>query len=311
MSIEVLSAGLSTQIQDMGRPHLRHLGVPHGGAADYLSLALANYCAGNPHNCAGLEITLSGPTLRFDKPTIIALCGADIDAKLDEVDIEINKAISVKAGQILSLGRVLTGMRSYLAVAGGIDCKAVLGSQGLYETGKFGGGFGRTVARGDMIAVKSFQPNPKALPIGAAAKISQHHILRCIKGPEFHHLDEISRLTFGSQNFQVSSQTNRMGLRLNGQPLILEQTSSMTSSPILPGTVQCPPSGQLIIAAIDGHCIGGYARIGQIIRADRHLIAQIGPHHRVSFQTINQREAQKILKQKSIFYQSFMPEFSF
>ena len=155
MSIRVKNPGMFSTIQDLGRYGYSHLGISVVGAADRLSLRIANLLVGNPENAPALEMTLLGPTLEFEEPRIVALAGADCDAKIGTVSVLLAAAVEVPAGGILKCGGMKTGARSYLAVEGGFDVPAVMGSTATDVRGRFGGFEGRKLKPGDVLPVAS------------------------------------------------------------------------------------------------------------------------------------------------------------
>lgn len=311
MSARVISAGLSTQIQDFGRAGHRHNGIPLSGAADRLSLALANYCVGNPHNAAGLEITLSGPKLNIDAPATIALCGANTEFLINGKAVKMNTGHSVSAGDVISVGRVTHGARSYLAISAGVKGSEFLGSVSTYSYAALGGQRGRALKAGDSLSWGDAAQKPQSIPIGFAPHYSGAIILRAIKGPEYDRLDAPSKQALFSSTFHASSQTDRMGARLSGAKLTLSNAQSMISAPLLPGTLQLPQGGQPILMLVDGHCTGGYPRIAQVIAADHHKLGQIKPGARINLRACTEVEALEALRLRTQLYQSLMPGFAF
>ena len=154
-SIDVLRPGTQTTIQDYpGRTGYWDIGVPPSGPFDMLSFRYANRIVGNSEKAAGLEIAIAGPTLKFNSDTFIALCGTEIEASLEGVALEMNKAVMVKAGSTLKLKKVANeGFRTYLAVRGGFDVPEYLGSRSTFTLGQFGGHAGRTLISGDVLHI--------------------------------------------------------------------------------------------------------------------------------------------------------------
>src|SRR5690606_3657454 len=152
-SIGIISPGLLTTVQGGPRLGLRHLGVASGGPADAWAHALANLLAGNPAGSAALEITLSGPTLRFERAARVAICGAAIEARADGVPVPGNRPVDLPPGAALAFGACVDGARSYLAVAGGLEFEPALGSASTDLRGGFGGLDGRALQAGDRLAI--------------------------------------------------------------------------------------------------------------------------------------------------------------
>lgn len=299
MSIEVLAPGLATLIQDGGRPGLRHLGIGSAGALDPWAFALANLVVGNPPGAPVLEITLSGPTLRFHAPARIALCGAAVEAEVDGVPVPGHRCVDLPAGSALRIGRCTAGARAYLAVAGGPSVAATLGSASTDLRGGFGGQAGRVLRRGDQLAMA-----PAYIDV-AALRIAPWWIEpACDDRPRG--AEPLVRVLPGSDTttppdallgpaWQVRPDSNRQGLRLAGPALARDDDSERVSEPVTPGTIQLPADGQPIVLLADAQTHGGYPRIGHAIRADWPLLAQLRPGDRVRFVACTHAQARDAL----------------
>ena len=310
--IRVLNGGTQTTVQDAGRPGHRHLGIPTSGAADRLSFAIANHLVGNHWDAPALECALGGLHLRFDQPATIALSGAQMWAQINGMNVEANRALGVEAGDILTLSYARDGCRAYVAVAGGIAAERFLGSVSTYLPAALGGVEGRALRTGDVLQLAS-EPSgdTNALPKGYAPRLSGHLVLRARSGPEWELLSLESRRYLFTTPFIATPQTDRMGARLRGDRIVTERPLSMTSGPLLPGTLQCPPDGQPILALADGHCTGGYARGLHVIQADQWLLGQIAPGAKVSFRRSFESEAPEILSLRNAVWSQIIPGFSF
>ncbi|RYY88336.1 MAG: biotin-dependent carboxyltransferase family protein [Comamonadaceae bacterium] len=288
----VLRPGLLASVQDLGRHGHRQLGVCPGGALDTLALTLANRLVGNAANAAGLELTMGRCTLRFEHDTRIALAGDDFDAQLDGVALNPLWSVPVRAGQTLALGGAnrhpgKAGLRSWLAVAGGIDVPLLLDSRSTDLKAGFGGFGGRALRKGDRLPVG---PSTLASPLresrtfgvrgpaqwepparGEGAGLT---VLRVLPGPESHQFSAAVRSEFHAAHWRITPQSNRMGSRLEGPALQREAAGDMLSSAVIPGTVQVPPSGQPIVLMGDAQTTGGYPRIAVVMRADLWKLAQ-------------------------------------
>ncbi|AGU51607.1 putative allophanate hydrolase, subunit 2 [Variovorax paradoxus B4] len=285
----VQKPGMLASVQDLGRHGHRQLGICPGGALDVLALTLANRLVGNADGAAGLELTMGGCEIRFETATRIALVGDGFGARLDGAPIWPCWSVPVSAGQTLKLaganaaGVKKAGLRSWLAVAGGIDVPLVLGSRSTDLKAGFGGHEGRALRKGDR------------LPLGAtaldAARLARRPFglrgpdwgpeegdsaiaLRVLPGPEFDQFTVASQALLWSERWRITAQSNRMGSRLAGAALKRRRSADMLSSGVIPGTIQVPPSGQPIILMGDAQTTGGYPRIGVVIRADLWKLAQ-------------------------------------
>ena len=286
-AIEVEAPGLLTTVQGPARVGLRHLGVASGGPADPWAHALANLLAGNAADGAALEITLAGPTLRFDAAARVAICGAEIDARADGIPIPGDRPVDLPAGTRLVLGACHGGARSYLAVAGGLALSSVLGSPGTDLRGGFGGLEGRALRAGDRLPLAGPRARGArrvriaswwidANPLPYAHPPHEPCTIRLLPGAD-------SAGGLAGASWRVDARSNRQGLRLQGPALQVPDGGERISEPVAPGTVQLPPDGQPIVLLADAQTHGGYPRIGHVARADFPLLAQLRPGARLRF----------------------------
>ena len=268
--LEVLHPGFYASVQDLGRKGVGSLGVPCAGVMDAYSAKLANLLLQNDENDAVLEITFGGCKLLFKASTLIAVTGADFSATINGRKIKLNTAFPVKAGDRLAFGKRQMGCRTYLAVKGGFLTPQVLGSRSYYK------GITRDflIRKGDELPYALYIQG-QSIP-HASVKVNPHHfankLLLCFKGPEFDCLTPQQQQQALGSSFTLSSDSNRMGIRLN-EPLKNDLPSMLTSA-VLPGTVQLTPSGTLIVLMRDGQVTGGYPRILQLTDAAISRLAQ-------------------------------------
>lgn len=310
--IEVLNGGTRATIQDAGRPGYRHLGIPQSGAADKLSFALANWMAGNRWDAPAIECALGGLHLRFKDSTTIALAGAEMWAQINGQNVKNFTAMRVEKGDILTLSFARDGCRSYIAIAGGLKVAEFMGSASTYLPAEFGGFEGRALRTGDTLTISN-RPReaPRKIPQGYTPRLSRHIVLRARSAAEWDDLDKPSQRHLFVSPFHASAATDRMGSRLRGDRIQTSKNLSMTSSPLLPGTLQVPPDGQPILMLVDGHCTGGYPRALQIIRADLWLLGQIAPGSQVSFRRCFTDQPPQILEARNSFYGGLIDGFAF
>lgn len=291
--IEVLRAGMCDLVMDQGRPGWGALGVPVGGAADPSALAAANCLVGNDATAAGLEITLSGPALRFPAGGVVALTGARFAAaRSSGARVAWNETLVLMAGETLTLGQAKDGCRCWLALGGGLALAPVMGSRSTFLPAGFGGQAGRPLQAGD------------ALPCGAAAgeaRLLRAHppsheaavCLRVLAGPQTGFFDDAGLTAFFDARYRVGPASDRRGLRLTG-PAVTHTRVELPSQGVLPGVVQVPPDGQPIILGWDGPVTGGYPVIAGVIAADWPLLAQLKPGDAVGFTTVEADEARAL-----------------
>lgn len=283
MSLQVLAPGPLTTVQDLGRPGHRHLGVPLAGALDPGAAILGNRLVGNPDGAAVLEFTLSGPRLAFDRPLRIALTGGDIEATFvaaagPSIDIPGGRPVELPPGE-LQLGRLRTGARGWLAVAGGIDVPRVLCSRSTDLRGDFGGFEGRALRRGDVLALVDPPVMPVDTPRVPRWWISPDALdppdtpIRFVPASG---VDAALKHRLGGTYWEVGPDSNRQGIRLVGDPIAAPDAQQL-SAPVAPGTVQLPPDGQPIILLADAQTVGGYLRLGHVAAADLPRLAQARP----------------------------------
>lgn len=287
--ITVLKPGMLASVQDLGRHGHRQLGICPGGALDPLALTLANRLVGNADTVAGLEITMGGCELRFERAGRIALAGDDFGARLDDEAVWPCWSVSVAAGQVLRLGGANAsngkrGLRSWLAVDGGIDVAPVLGSRSTDLKAGFGGHEGRALRKNDRLPLgvsplDVAQRDRRAFGLrapawGAGEGTTEPIALRVMPGPEYDQFTVAARAALWRDGWRITPQSNRMGSRLAGPELKRRRHGDMLSSGVVPGTIQVPPSGQPIILMGDAQTTGGYPRIGVVIRADLWKLAQ-------------------------------------
>ncbi|MBC3872423.1 5-oxoprolinase subunit C family protein [Undibacterium flavidum] len=275
--ILIQKAGIQTTVQDLGRRGLRHLGISQAGALDATSLILANKLVGNPEHYAGLEIVIGPLQIVFQRATWFALCGANFAAELDGKLVAKAWRHFAQAGQTLCLQGAQKEARAYLAVDGGIEVESILGSRATDLQAGFGGHQGRALRKGDVLTLG--QPRLFKRSVGVLQRCWTPEI-RAIRGPEFAQFNSCARKKFWQQAWRVSSQSNRMAFRLEGDKLERESSSELLSHAVLPGVVQVPASGQPIVLLADCQTTGGYPRIATVIEADLWKIAQtpIGQH---------------------------------
>jgi len=281
----VIEPGPFTTIQDLGRFGFQQFGVPVSGALDRSSFRAANLLVGNPGNSAVLESTFMGPKLEALAEGIVAVCGADVPIALNDRPQAAWESFSVRPGDTIGIRAARSGVRSYLAVAGGIDVPEVMGSRSTCVGGKFGGLEGRTLVKGDVLSrgQAALGRHNLTIPLQFRPSFRGSMILRAIPGPQDDYFDRGMDLFFTSE-FTVSTQADRMGCRLDGPVIALKDgvPRSILSEPSLSGVVQVPADGRPIIL-FGEQTAGGYAKIATVISADLDLAAQARPCDRIRF----------------------------
>ena len=304
----VLKPGLSTTMQDLGRPGYRHLGVPLSGAADPLSLVLANAAVGNLARAAALECTRKGPSLRFERACAFVLSGADMAATLNKKPALLYARINARAGDVLTLGAAEIGSRTYIAFEGGLTGEIFLGSLSTYAPAALGGIDGRALAAHDTLYSAGLAAgNPRDVPEALRPRLAHDAILRALPGPEAQDFPEADLERFFTSPWTVDRRADRMGLRLSGHHISAPHSGAMASSAVFPGTVQSPPDGAPFLLLADAQTVGGYPRIAQVIAADLHLAGQLRPGGKVWFRRVAEDDARDIAAKKSALLAGFLP----
>ena len=266
--LKVLKPGFFTSLQDGGRFHYRHFGVPVSGALDQIALNRANALLENEPGTAALEITMQGPQVEFTEQTFMVLSGATLEANLDGEPVEMDRVYPVPAGAMLTCGHVLEGFRTYLSVKGGFLSEEKLGSRSQFYPVTSS----RSLARGGMVPYEPSEDfSPKLLKMSSPGYFREHK-LRVFPGPDFELLTESQIGHIFSMEFSLSKQHDRMACQL--QPSIEGISTNVITSATLPGTVQLTPAGTLIILMRDGQTTGGYPRILQLDAASLDLMGQ-------------------------------------
>jgi antagonist of KipI len=306
MSIDVLKPGAFTTFQDLGRVGRQHIGVPVGGVMDERSHRFANMLVGNPASEATLEVTLLGPTLHFRQPAVIAICGADLGAALDDQPLPPAHAAAISAGEVLSFGKYTSGLRAYIAAAGGYALEPVMGSTSTYVRGGFGGIHGRPLQKGDCIDLRHTKrrPVPKAaLPVFPVAVQRPHEApIRLMPGRERDAFLPAACATLSEHRWRINPRSDRMGYRLDGPQLALQRPLELQSEPVEFGAVQVPPDGLPIILTADRQTTGGYPRIASVATADLPRLAQYMPGETVCFEWVTLKEAQHLAVSQAVLF---------
>lgn len=292
---KVVKPGLQTTVQDLGRPGFREFGVSPSGAMDPYSLQIGNILVGNDLGEAALEVPLIGPVLMALHDVSIAICGGNLSPQINEREIPLWKSLVIKKGQSLSFGGLKEGARTYINIAGGIHVPAVLNSKSTYLTGKFGGFEGRALKKGDILYGNPFTGRNRFLHTKLIPRYTNPLTVRVILGPHNDKFTPSGLKTFLTEEYTITSQSNRMGYQLKGPKIDHSGMADIISDAIPLGGIQVPSSGQPIILMAEHQTTGGYSRIGSVLTADIPLLAQAQPGNRIRFSEISLEKAQDYL----------------
>jgi biotin-dependent carboxylase-like uncharacterized protein len=301
MAIKVISPGLATTVQDLGRPGYYHLGIPLSGGMDRFSLRCANMLVGNDEGAALLEAVFMGPEIEFTEDAVVAVTGAELTPKVDGDERDIWSSFDIKAGQVLSFDFLKAGARAYIAISGGIDVPVVLGSRSTYALGALGGFEGRPLAAGDELPLETASAAPTP---GRKIAADQRRLpgnpaeLRVLPGLYWHRITEQSGKSFFADTWKVAPEADRIGYRFKGgQPLSFVEREAPFGAGSDPsnivdgcypyGSIQVPGGTEPIVLHRDAVSGGGYFMVGTVISADMDLIGQLQPHTPTQFVEID------------------------
>ncbi|WP_395245783.1 biotin-dependent carboxyltransferase family protein [Agromyces sp. MMS24-K17] len=281
-ALDVLATGALALVEDLGRPGLAHLGVTRSGALDRGALALANRLVGNPDDAAAVELVGGGFRARFDGEAWFALTGAWGGIRLDGRRLAPYTAARAAAGAELEVGPPERGIRSYLAVRGGLDVPAVLGSRSRDTLAGLGP---EPLRAGDRLPVGA-EPGASVpvLDVEAAYPPPAGVVtIALLPGPRADWFTDASRAALFDRDWRLSADADRVGARLDGPPLERRVTGELPSEGTVPGSIQVPPSGLPTILLADRPVTGGYPVIAVVAPDALDLVAQLRPGQGVRF----------------------------
>ena len=308
MNAIVSQAGFLTSAQDLGRTGFRQFGVSTSGALDSFALRVANLLVGNDEGATGLEITVGGLQLRFEDERIVSWCGGEFDVQIGSRPFPAGHVAHLQRGDELKFGRAEIGCRCWLAISGGIDVPVVLASRSTDLRASFGGFEGRALRDGDRLSLREFRRSETAATVAGisswtaphdwASPASRHPSLRFIRGVDWTRFNASTLQRLTSEPFNVSPDSDRMGVRLDGPELKREDETDLISEAVAPGTIQVPPSGKAILLLGDCQTIGGYPKIAHVIRVDLGIAAQLRAGDRVRFSEVTLQDAHRLLMER-------------
>lgn len=280
------------QLQDAGRFGVRHLGVTQGGALDWVAMNWANWLLGNPLGVPVIEVALGGFSVVAEQDCVLALAGADLDARVDDQPLAPWRSFALAKGQRLTLKQPKQGVRAYLAAPGGFQAEAVLGSCATVVREALGGidGRGDALGKGQVLAFAGSAPALREVPEALRPVYSAKPVLDLVMGAQIGDFSGTSLFEAFNSDWTLDSRADRMGIRLLG-PQLVYQGAAMISEGIPLGAVQVPPDGQPIVLLNDRQTIGGYPRLGALTPLALAQLAQCMPGEAVRFRAVVQEEA--------------------
>lgn len=305
--LRVLRIAPLSSVQDAGRRPWRALGVPEGGPLDEWSHGVANALVGNEVDCAALEIGFGHSQLRFDCDALIAIAGARVPVYADGHALARWRPLRLRGGCTVEIQPARSGMRCYLAVAGGLQLPAVMGSASALHGAP---GFPALLRVGQNLPLRPLParawpglppPGRGQGPVRQASwwadaepllDLGAHAALRIIDGAHAHLLQD--RHQWFRSEFRMSAQANRMAAPLDGARLNIRDAGGLISEPVVPGTIQVPGDGRPIVLLADAQTVGGYPRVAHLAQVDLARLAQRAPGSPIRFESISIDWAQRI-----------------
>ena len=306
-ALRLVSAGLLTTLQDLGRFGYQHLGIPVSGALDPVSLSAANLLVGNPPDTAALEIAYQGPTLAVETDSVRVAC-AGAAAAIEVVAaregsrsrrLGMLRSARLERGDLIRIGALSGGAVLYLAVAGGFDVPAVLGSRSTLLRAGIGGLNGRALAAGDRLRLCQGKAAETQEVMLAALDLAPPPCFRIILGPQDDYFTADALRLLTRATFTVTAASDRMGMRLAGPRLEHSKGYNIVSDGIAPGAVQVPGNGLPIVLLADRQTTGGYPKVATVISADLPALGRLTPGAKLRFGLISIEEAEARRRQQA------------
>lgn len=303
MSVRITKKGLLDTIQDHGRYGYQQLGINPGGVMDRVAATVANMLVDNEANETVVELHFPASSFLFEVAAIIALSGADFGAMINKQPAPLNTALIINENALLEFTSLKKGARCYLAVHGGWHAENWLGSCSTNLRVNAGGHHGMPLKKDDTLTFNKIQEVATLTDVsfvasGIAIDISELYpqpSIRVVKGIAFEQLSDASRHHLYSSTFSITSQSDRMGYRLQGEALPRTNNKEMLSSAVTRGTIQLLPSGQLIVLMADHQTTGGYPVVAHVISADLPTLAQKSANEKINFKFETMEEAELAL----------------
>ena len=311
MAVKVLKPGLSTTVQDLGRPGYYHIGIPISGGMDHFALLCANMLVGNKEGLGVLEAVFMGPELQFTEDATVAVTGAELPPKVNGEARATWTSFKVKKGDVLSFDYLKKGARAYIAISGGIDVPVVLGSRSTYTLGALGGFEGRKLAEGDKLKTGKGRgaKEGRSIPEKLRRSPGMPAELRMIPGLYWHRITAGAGKHFLEDTWKVAPEADRIGYRFKGGRKIEfvdreppfgagSDPSNIVDACYPYGSIQIPSGTEPIVLHRDAVSGGGYFMVGAVISADMDLIGQLQPHTPTRFTEVTMAQALKARKDR-------------
>jgi biotin-dependent carboxylase-like uncharacterized protein len=282
--LTVLAPGPLATVQDRGRAGYAGIGVPRSGAADAAAAGLANRLVGNLDTAATVEVTAGGLRVRAERALLVAVTGAPAPVSVDGRAAPFGAPFPLAAGSELALGRPPVGLRTYLAVRGGVDVPPVLGSR---STDTLSGLGPAPLAPGDLLPVGDLRGEEPFVDVAPVRAPSSAPVLRVLPGPRRDWLQPAAWTRLTTRPWTVTANSNRVGLRLDGPELTRARDDELPSEGLVPGALQVPPDGAPVLFLADHPVTGGYPVLAVVLTADLPAAAQLRPGDTLTFRPVS------------------------
>lgn len=296
--IKILSPGLLTSIQDIGRWGYQRYGMSVAGSMDHFSTRVANLLVGNDESEAVLETTFMNPEIQFKCDEVISITGGDMKPKINGQRVPMWTSLLVREDDKLSFEGPKEGIRTYIAFSSGIDVSEIMNSKSTFLKGKIGGYEGRKLAKGDTIGLGDggIPKTGSYLPMKYRLAYKSQDLIRVVLGPQDDYFTQDGINTFFNSEYKITPEADRMGYRLDGPKIEHIDGADIISDGIVFGSIQVPGHGSPIIMMADRQTTGGYTKIGTVISPDLNKLAQMKPGDKMTFKEVSIDEAQKIYR---------------
>ncbi|KJS12893.1 MAG: hypothetical protein JL56_10650 [Desulfotomaculum sp. BICA1-6] len=307
-TFKVISPGLLTTVQDLGRFGFQQYGMTPAGAMDPFALQVGNLLLGNDIAEAAFEINYLGPVMEVLKDALIVVSGGNLSPVIDGNPLPMWEVACIRKGQVLGFGKIKNGCRAYVAVAGGIDVPVIMGSKSTFLRGKMGGFKGRQLLPGDILSTSSINANiwkrmGQRLPARLIPNYDVIEPIRVVMGPQDNYFTATALNTFLTSKYTVGMESDRMGYRMEGPKLMHKNTADIISDGVPLGAIQVPGSGTPIILMADRQTTGGYTKIATVISIDIPALAQLKPGNSIYFNRITVDKAQQLWRQQQVVFE--------
>jgi biotin-dependent carboxylase-like uncharacterized protein len=302
MSLEIVNSPILALIQDKGRFSYTSIGVTNSGVMDEYAYLIANSLLGNESDVNIIEIAFSNIIFNAQKNTTIAITGAKCEFFINDIALNIWQTYNIKAGDIIKIGKILSGSRVYLGVYKGFLVKKEFGSNSTTLKENLGGLNGRKLQKGDVLGFESFSNSSIVrLKKQYIPNYEEELTLRVVLSYQDNFFKQEQIDKFFSNTYTITNEFNRMGCKLDGSKISCN-IDGIISEGIAFGAIQIPKDGKPIILLKDRQTIGGYPKIGSVLSIDCFKLSQRKPFQKVRFTPISLEEAQRKVK---LFYSSF------